>query len=72
LAAGTKHLSIGVIEGSEEALSYESRYIDKCGYENLGRGRYHVLSSQRERIYALYLSYLRTKRNRGEFDQADR
>jgi len=65
-------ISSGVIEGSEEALSYHTRYVDSRGYTELSHRRHHVFSNKRDKLYALFESYLRLKRARGEFDSADR
>lgn len=62
----------GVIQGSEEALSQESRFLDKKGYENLSHRAQYAFASRRDTIYAIFLSYLKQKRTSEEYDAADR
>ena len=65
-------ISIGVIEGSEEALHYETCYVDAKAYGELSHRRHHVFSTNREKLYALFQAYMKVKKTRGEFDTADR
>ncbi|KAF6765917.1 hypothetical protein DFP72DRAFT_996790 [Ephemerocybe angulata] len=63
---------LGVIEGSEQSLSHEMRYLDQETYRNLSHRVQHVFAKQRDRVYALFLAYLKRKRQNGDFDTADR
>ena len=63
---------IGVIEGSEEALSCEARYVGAKGYRKLSHRRQNVFSTKSDKLYKLFEAYLKLKRARGEFDSADR
>ncbi|KJA29102.1 hypothetical protein HYPSUDRAFT_32443 [Hypholoma sublateritium FD-334 SS-4] len=63
---------MGVIQGSEEALSQESRFLDKKGYESLSHRAQYAFASRRDTIYAIFLSYLKQKRTSEEYDAADR
>ena len=62
----------GVIQGSEEALSQESRFLDKKGYANLSHRAQYAFANRRDTIYAIFLSYLKQKRTSEEYDAADR
>ncbi|KAF9014907.1 hypothetical protein BDQ17DRAFT_1418043 [Cyathus striatus] len=63
---------VGVIEGSEETLSQEKRFLDKVTYENLSHRAQHTFATQRGAIYDIFNAYLKHKRTRGDFDAADR
>lgn len=63
---------LGVIQGSEGALSQESRFLDKKSYESLSHRAQHTFASHRNTIYAIFLSYLKQKSTSKEHDAADR
>ncbi|GBE80111.1 predicted protein [Sparassis crispa] len=64
---------MGVIKGSEEALASSAKYLDKDNYQKLKNRRSHaIVANQADVIYQLFLIYSRMKRERGEYDVADR
>ncbi|KZT08925.1 uncharacterized protein LAESUDRAFT_566389 [Laetiporus sulphureus 93-53] len=64
---------IGVIEGSEEtAVSRGGKPLDEKFYLEMSDRIAGTFFRQRSVIYQLYLAYSKCKRERGEFDAADR
>ncbi|KAJ2926891.1 hypothetical protein H1R20_g10211, partial [Candolleomyces eurysporus] len=63
---------LGVIEGSEESLSNETQYLDLTAYRNLSHRAHPFFAKQRDRIYLIFQAYMKRKKQRGEFDTADR
>ncbi|TFY57544.1 hypothetical protein EVJ58_g6956 [Rhodofomes roseus] len=63
---------IGVIKGSEQALSSAKGFLDKDAYFNLSHRTQGTFASQRETIYKLFVAYMKRKRERREYDAADR
>jgi hypothetical protein len=61
-----------VIEGSEESLFHESRFLDQKSYENLSHRAQYAFANRRETIYAIFQLYLKQKRVNNEYDAADR
>ncbi|KAJ7051172.1 hypothetical protein C8F01DRAFT_1067163 [Mycena amicta] len=61
---------LGVILGSEAALTSKSSYLDRETYM-ASQSRY-TSTSQKARTYDLFEKYLAEKRRRGDFDLADR
>ena len=64
--------SLGVIQGSEEALNQENRFLDKTTYENLSHRTQYAFSGRRDTIYSIYKLYRQQKRKDNEYDAADR
>lgn len=62
----------GVIKGSEMTLDSESHFLDYETYLNLSARTQATFASRRKEIYTLFESYLKMKRNRREYDAADR
>ncbi|KAH6917671.1 hypothetical protein BKA70DRAFT_1139349 [Coprinopsis sp. MPI-PUGE-AT-0042] len=63
---------VGVIEGSEAALSQTTRYLDQSTYEGLSHRTQHVYTKHRDIVYTLFLAFLKQKRLNGDHDVADR
>ncbi|KAH6917673.1 hypothetical protein BKA70DRAFT_1178689 [Coprinopsis sp. MPI-PUGE-AT-0042] len=63
---------IGVIEGSEAALSQPNRYLDQSAYEGLSHRTQHIFAKNRDVVYSLFLAFLKRKRLNGDQDVADR
>ncbi|KAH6919155.1 P-loop containing nucleoside triphosphate hydrolase protein [Coprinopsis sp. MPI-PUGE-AT-0042] len=63
---------IGVIEGSEAALSQKTCYLDRRTYEGLSHRTQSVFAQNRSAIYTLFLAYLKRKEQNGDRDVADR
>lgn len=62
----------GVIKGSEQALSHSEGYLDKIAYCKLSHRTQATFANQRENIYKLFQAYLKRKKERGDYDAADR
>ncbi|KDR84732.1 hypothetical protein GALMADRAFT_260438 [Galerina marginata CBS 339.88] len=63
---------MGVIQGSEESLSHETRFLDKKSYESLSHRAQYAFASRREVIYSIFQLYLKHKKARNEYDSSDR
>ena len=44
----------GVIEGSDQSLNHETRYLDMTTYKNLSHRQQHVFAYHRGQIYSLF------------------
>ena len=66
------HYILGVIKGSETTLTSETHFLDCDTYLNLSARTQATFASKRKEIYALFETYLKMKRDRGEYDAADR
>ncbi|KAH9172883.1 hypothetical protein EDB89DRAFT_1962838 [Lactarius sanguifluus] len=64
--------NIGVIKGSEMTLDSETHFLDYETYVNLSARTQATFASKRKDIYILFETYLKMKRNRREYDAADR
>jgi hypothetical protein len=63
---------LGVIKGSETALTSENYFLDHNTYVNLSARTQATFARKRKEIYTLFEAYLKMKRDRGEYDAADR
>ena len=63
---------LGVIKGSETTLTSENYFLDYDTYLNFSARTQATFASKRKEIYALFEAYLKMKRDRGEYDAADR
>ncbi|KAH8984681.1 hypothetical protein EDB92DRAFT_1885663 [Lactarius akahatsu] len=63
---------IGVIKGSEMTLDSETHFLDHETYLNLSARTQATFASKRKEIYVLFETYLKMKRDRREYDAADR
>ncbi|CDO74781.1 hypothetical protein BN946_scf185001.g29 [Trametes cinnabarina] len=61
-----------VIKGSEQALKQPKGYLDKESYCKLSHRTQSTFASQRDNIYKLFEVYLKRKKERGDYDAADR
>lgn len=64
--------NLGVIQGSEEALSQDNRFLDKTTYENLSHRTQYAFVGRRGTIHAIFMLYRQQKRKDDEYDAADR
>jgi hypothetical protein len=64
--------NLGVIQGSEEALSQENRFLDKTTYENLSHRTQYAFAGRRDTIHSIFMLYQQQKRKDDEYDAADR
>ncbi|GJE94213.1 hypothetical protein PsYK624_103810 [Phanerochaete sordida] len=63
---------MGVIKGSESALKTEQGYLDEQAYIAVSHRQQGTFAGRREAVYALFSAYLRVKRERRDWDAADR
>ncbi|KAH9921295.1 uncharacterized protein B0H18DRAFT_880310 [Fomitopsis serialis] len=63
---------IGIIKGSEQALSSTKGFLMKDAYFNLSHRTQGTFANHRETIYKLFAAYMKRKRERREYDAADR
>ncbi|KAI0757678.1 hypothetical protein C8Q80DRAFT_1134850 [Daedaleopsis nitida] len=63
---------MGVIKGSELALDRAEGHLDRETYYNLSHRTQGTFANQRECIYQLFNAYLKRKKERGDYDAADR
>ncbi|KAI0716097.1 hypothetical protein C8T65DRAFT_606293 [Cerioporus squamosus] len=63
---------MGVIKGSELALERPEGYLDRDTYYGLSHRTQGTFANQREGIYKLFNAYLKRKKERGDYDAADR
>ncbi|KAI9453660.1 hypothetical protein BJY52DRAFT_1288007 [Lactarius psammicola] len=63
---------MGVIKGSEMTLDSETHFLDYETYLNLSARTQATFASRRKEIYLLFETYLKMKRDRREYDAADR
>ncbi|KAI0770957.1 hypothetical protein BD413DRAFT_613484 [Trametes elegans] len=63
---------MGVIKGLEQSLDYPEGYLDKETYRQLSHRTQPTFASQRENVYRLFQAYLKRKKERGDYDAADR
>jgi hypothetical protein len=67
-----RSLGAGVIKGSEKALTCPEQFLDQKSYDSLSHRSQSTFASHRNTVYAIFQSYLKRKRNRGDYDAADR
>ncbi|KAH9919768.1 uncharacterized protein BXZ73DRAFT_104876 [Epithele typhae] len=63
---------MGIIKGSEPSLDTPECYLDKATYLKLSHRTQGTFANQRECIYKLFTAYLKRKKERGDYDAADR
>ena len=61
---------LGVIKGSEKTIGTQQRCLDRETY--LSSGRQGIFSHAKEAVYELFVAYTKLKRQRQEYDAADR
>jgi hypothetical protein len=66
------NINIGVIKGSEEALASAEHFLSKDAYNALSHRSQSTFASHRGTIYSIFEAYLGMKRQRGDYDAADR
>jgi hypothetical protein len=62
----------GVIKGSEECMRSESGYLTREQYLQVGHRQQSTFSGRRDTIYSLFEVYLKRKKERQDWDAADR
>ncbi|KAI0935696.1 hypothetical protein AcV5_004043 [Taiwanofungus camphoratus] len=63
---------MGVIKGSEQSLNSPDGFLDKDTYFGLSHRTQATFANQRDAVYKLFLAYLKKKRERRDYDAADR
>lgn len=61
---------LGVIKGSERAIGTQQRCLDRDAY--LSSGRQGMFTHTKDAVYDLFTAYTKLKRERQEYDAADR
>ena len=63
---------IRVIEGSEDTVGMKHRCLDRESYKSLSARSQGTVSHKRNDIYDLFMAYTKLKRERQDYDAADR
>ncbi|KAI0089815.1 hypothetical protein BDY19DRAFT_86920 [Irpex rosettiformis] len=63
---------MGVIKGSEDSVQTEKGYLDRDQYLQVSHRQQGTFSGRRDAVYMLFQAYLKMKRERREWDAADR
>ena len=63
---------MGVIKGSEDTIGTRHRCLDRESYNLLSARSQGTFSHRRDDIYDLFKAYTRLKRQRQDYDAADR
>lgn len=63
---------MGVIKGSEDTIGAKHRYLDRETYQQLSARGQGAFSHKRDDIYDLFMAYTKLKRQRQDYDAADR
>ena len=63
---------MGVIKGSEDAIGTKRRCLDREPYKSLSDRGQATFSHKRDEIYELFMAYTKLKRQRQDYDAADR
>lgn len=70
--SSVNYFFLGVIKGSETTLDSENHFLDYDTYSNLSARTQATFASKRNEIYSLFEIYMKKKRERREYDAADR
>ena len=63
---------MGVIKGSEDAIGTKHRCLDRESYKLLSARSQGTFFHKRDDIYDLFMAYTKLKRQRQDYDAADR
>ncbi|KAI0042885.1 hypothetical protein FA95DRAFT_1609833 [Auriscalpium vulgare] len=63
---------LGIIKGSEQTIDAPKPFLDRDTYMALSVRAQSTFASKRSEIYNLFEAYLKIKRERGDYDAADR
>jgi len=63
---------VGVIEGSENTVGTRHGCLDRASYKSLSVRSQGTFSHMRDDIYDLFMAYAEWKRERSDYDAADR
>ena len=63
---------MGVIEGSEDTIGTKHRCLSRESYKSLSVRSQGTFSHKRDDIYDLFLAYTGLKKQRRDYDAADR
>jgi hypothetical protein len=63
---------MGVIKGSEDTIGMKQRCLDRKSYKLLSVRSQGTFSHKRDAIYDLFIAYTKLKRQRRDYDAADR
>ncbi|KAG1889227.1 hypothetical protein F4604DRAFT_1950186 [Suillus subluteus] len=65
------HLA-GIIKGSEQALAFPDGFLDRPSYLRLSCRSYPIFANQRDTLYDMFEIYRKFKKQKRQFDVADR
>ena len=63
---------MGVIKGSEDTAGMRHRYLNRESYNLLSVRSQGTFSHRRDDVYDLFMAYTKLKRQRQDYDAADR
>jgi len=63
---------MGVIKGSEDTIGTKQRCLERESYVLLSARSQGTFSQKRDDIYDLFIAYTKLKRQRQDYDAADR
>jgi len=63
---------MGVIKGSADTVGTEQRCLDRESYKSVSVRSQGTFYHKRDDIYDLFMAYTKLKRNRQDYDAADR
>jgi len=63
---------MGVIKGSEDTIGTKDRCLDRESYTALSARTQGTFSHKRDDIYDLFMAYTKLRRQRQDYDAADR
>ena len=63
---------MGVIKGSEDTIGRKDRCLDRESYKSLSTRSQGTFSHKRDDVYDLFMAYTKLKRQRQDYDAADR
>ena len=63
---------MGVIKGSEDTIGTKDGCLDRKAYKSLSVRTKATFSHKRDVIYDLFIAYTKLKRQRQDYDAADR
>ena len=63
---------MGVIKGSEDTIEAKHRCLDRISYKLLSARSHGTFPHRRDDIYDLFVAYTKLKRQRQDYDAADR
>ena len=57
------NFNLGVIQGSEQALSQDNQFLDKTTFQNLSHRIQHAFANRRDTIHSIFMLYISEAKN---------